>query len=203
MNSEQFSQSVIDMMALPSPERHQRLANAHTKIYTAYLAALQAIASEQAAAPVNVGEDARTLAQVVGHIAAWDRYGIQVAGQMLAGVQSPKLLLALEGFVERDGQFLTFKDVDDFNAYHAERDATQDWVQLQLDAMDVATVLHALFTQPNLLTFERLDRTQVRRKRLPTGAIIEQSTLGWNLWLILLEHYVVDHAAELAIDVVV
>jgi hypothetical protein len=68
--------------------------------------------------------------------------------------------------------------------------------------MDAAAVLHALFTQPDLLTYERLDRTQPHTLRLQDGAKLKHSTIGWSLWVLQLQHYAVEHAVELALDVV-
>jgi hypothetical protein len=202
MDYEKFTGSIAEIMSLPSPQRHQQLANFHTLAYTAYLAALQAISSEQATALVNIGKDTRTLAQVVGHIAAWDRFAIQSAGDLLAGIEHPRMIATVENFIERDGTLISFQNVDEFNAYHAQQQVGWDWVASQLEAIDAATVLHALFTQPNLLTFERLDRAKPQRRRLENGALIETSTMGWNLWLTALQHYAVEHAAELGLELV-
>jgi hypothetical protein len=57
--------------------------------------------------------------------------------------------------------------------------------------------LHALFTQPHLLTAERLEQTQRHRKRLYSGAVLEEVAMGWSLWIIALEHEGVEHAPEL------
>lgn len=202
MDAETFSQSLIDTVALPPAERHEQMISLHARVYTAYLAALQGISTKQAGQPVDAGEDRRTLAQVVGHITAWDRFGIQAVGDMLSGVEHPRAVTSVKGFVDTDGKIIDFKDVDEFNAYHAQKQAGWDWVQIQMEAIDAATVLHSLFTLPDLLTFERLDRTSPWRYQLPNGATVEDTGMGWCLWMILLQHYAIDHAAELAIEIV-
>jgi hypothetical protein len=202
MDAEIFAKYVIDAMRLPPAERHEQMVSLHSQIYTAYLAALQAISTEQAGQPVNVGADHRTLGQVVGHITAWDRFGIQAVGDILAGVRHPRAVTGVEGFVDADGKLHNFKNVHEFNAYHARQQAGRKWVELQMEAIDAATALHALYTLPDLLTFQRLDHTDPWRCPLPSGAIIEDIGMGWCLWILLLRHYAVDHAVELQIEVV-
>jgi hypothetical protein len=64
-------------------------------------------------------------------------------------------------------------------------------------AIQTATVLRTFFTQPDLLTAERLEQTMTYRKRLQTGEIIQPIAMGWNLWITVLEHEAVEHAEEL------
>lgn len=202
MDAETFSKYVSDAMALPPAERHEQMVSLHSQIYTAYLAALQAISSEQAGQPVNIGADQRTLAQVVGHIAAWDRFNIQAVGDILAGVRHPRAVTSVKGFVDTDGKLHNFKNMHEFNAYHAQQQAGRKWVDLQMEAIDAATILYSLFTLPDLITFRRLDQTNPWRCQLPNGATIENIGMGWCLWIVLLGHYAIDHAAELQIEVV-
>jgi hypothetical protein len=200
MDAEQFSQAIVEIVALPAHERHAQLANLHSQFFTAYLAALRAISTRQAGEKLTTAGDERTLGQVVGHILAWDRFSIQAAGDILAGVEQPRTVVNVDGFVDTDGQIRNFRDVDEFNAYFAEQHAGQDWVTIQMAAIDAAIALHALFTQDDLLTFERLDQTRPWRKELPNGTVIDDLRMGWVLWIMILEHYAVDHADELGIE---
>jgi hypothetical protein len=200
MDAEQFSQAILEIVALPPHERHAQMANLHSQFFTAYLAALRAISTKQAGEPIATEGDERTLAQIVGHILAWDRFSIQAAGDILAGVEQPRTVLNVQGFVDTDGQIRNFQSVDEFNAYFAERHAALDWVTIQMAAIDAAIALHALFTQDDLLTFERLEQTKPWRKELPNGDKIEDLPMGWVLWLMVLEHYAVDHADELGLE---
>ena len=84
---------------LPPQERHRRLAALHADVVAGYARAVQAIDAEGGARP---GPDGRSVAQVIGHIAEWDRYGILAAGEMLAGVLWPRIM-ASAGFIEPDG----------------------------------------------------------------------------------------------------
>lgn len=66
----------------------------------------------------RVGSDGRTLAQVVGHIAEWERFTILAVGEIIAGVHWPRIM-NLSGYVEPDGQVREFTSVDAFNDYQA------------------------------------------------------------------------------------
>src|SRR5690606_40340636 len=117
-----FYTRVIRAVNEPPAECHDRLRSLHADIMEDYLEAVERITAEQAAKPVAVGEDQRTLAQIVGHIEAWDRFATQSAGDILAGVEHPRMITSVSGFVETDGQMLDFPNVDAFNARQAKID---------------------------------------------------------------------------------
>jgi hypothetical protein len=192
-----FSQ-VTAIMQQPPEARHAALTQLHTEALAAYIAALRSKSPAQAEQQVGAGST-RTLVQVVGHMAAWDRFAILAAGDILAGLAHPRMVTRVTGYVESDGATHNFANVDEFNAYHAARHADWQWVPMRAWAVEMAVTLHALFTQPNLLTATRLEQTLPHRKPLDGGAIVEHSTLGWSLWLIVLEHLAVEHAADLGL----
>lgn len=200
MTPADFYARVRDYMELPPGQRHERMALLHTRATDEYIAVLRRITPEQAAEPVAAEGDPRTLAQVVGHITEWERFGILAAGDVLAGVKRPRTVTSVEGFVETDGSVLNFASVDEFNRYQAEKYETYPWVQLQTTAISTARTLHTLFTHPQLLTATRLEQTEPHTMRLATGHTIEGTPMGWSLWLIYIEHEAVDHAAELGIN---
>jgi hypothetical protein len=61
----------------------------------------------------------------------------------------------------------------------------------------MASALHTLFTHPSLLNAHKLEQTKPWQKRLRNGHIIQNITMGWSLWLIVIEHIAVEHAVEL------
>jgi hypothetical protein len=63
--------------------------------------------------------------------------------------------------------------------------------------METALTLAALFTEGALLSAGRLEKTVPFRKRLQNGAVIRNVAMGWNLWITMLEHEAVEHAADL------
>jgi hypothetical protein len=199
MEEKVFFDQIAEIMQQPPVERHKALSKLHTTALYAYLTALRTIGSAQAEQRVHSGTETRTLIQVVGHMAAWDRFGILAAGDILADITHPRVVTSVSGYVEPDGQTLNFATVDEFNAYHAAQHATWLWEPMRTWAAEMATTLHALFTQPNLLSAARLEQTLPHRKRLVDDVYLENSTMGWSLWLIVLEHLAVEHAPELGI----
>jgi len=192
-----FYQQVIEGAAQPFDVRHAVFCDLHSALLDRYLDIINAITPEQAAQPVNQGDDQRTLAQLVGHIAEWDRFVILAAGDMLAGLTHPRLVTTVEGYVEPDGTVLNFANVDDFNRYQAEKQASWSWERIRALAGDTAQILYVLFSDEWLLNAERLEHTLPWRKRLRNGVMLENLTMGWVLWLIQLEHMGAEHAAEL------
>lgn len=200
MKADEFYQRIKEHLHQPPLERHAALAQLHTEIATEYLMAIRGISEEEAARPVRSGTDTRTVAQVVGHITEWERFAILSAGDVLADLYHPRMVTSLDGYVEPDGHSRSFASIDEFNAYQAAKHAHCTWPQIQEMALETAATLHVLFTHPHLLSAERLERTMPFRKRLPDGTRIENLTLGWNLWTIVLEHEAVEHAAELGMN---
>jgi hypothetical protein len=186
-----FYQQIAEIVALPPQERHRRLAALHADVVAGYCAAVQAIDAEAAARP---GPDGRSVAQVIGHIAEWDRYAILAAGEMLAGVLWPRIM-ASTGFIEPDGAERTFKGVHDFNAYHAERHASCPWEDIRDLAIRSAVALQALFAHPALLTPALLEQTSSYDFTL-ADTLKLTTPVGWYLWIITIEHEAVEHIDE-------
>ena len=120
MKAEDFYRRIIEIAAQPPHEWHALLASLHADVVARYLDALRAISPQGAA---RTSPDSRAVAQVVGRIAEWERFTILATGEMIAGVEWPRLM-ALSGYVEPDGRTRDFTSVDAFNAYQAARHAT-------------------------------------------------------------------------------
>lgn len=195
-----FYPYIVEISALPPQERHAAYAALHTRVLHPYLDAVRRITAEQAQQPVNMGDDTRTLAQLTGHMAEWDRFSLLGVSDMLIGLEVPRTIVNTNGYVALDGRVLDFATVDDFNAYQAEQHRSWAWGDLQALAIDTATTLHALFTQPHLLTAERLERTKNYHYTLPDGSLIEPLRMGWHLWILTIEHMAVDHVREFGIE---
>jgi len=197
MKAEIFYQQIVEYAARPPNERHALIAQLHTEVMAEYLTAIRAITPEKAVRLVAIGSETRTLAQVVGHIAEWERFIILAAGDILAGIQHPRMVTSLEGYIEPNSDMPTFANIDAFNEYQAAKYASWSWAQTQELAIDTATTLHILFTHPRLLSPERLERTKRFRKRLQNGIMINDIAMGWNLWITTLEHEGVEHTLDL------
>jgi len=194
MNATAFYDRVRMAMETPPIERHQQLLQLHTAALQTYQTALQHLTTDLIHLPPAQTSDQRTIAEIIGHIAAWDRFAVLAAGDILAGIHYPRMVTDLAGYREPDGTFPVFASIDAFNAYHADKYRSWPWETLRAFAADTATTLHTLFTHPQLLSATRLEATALVWKQLHNGTRIEPITMGWSLWLTMLEHLAVEHA---------
>jgi hypothetical protein len=197
MTQDEFVRIVTEYMQLAPVERHAQMADLHHQIYQEYHAALQRLSLLEAAQPPQINGEKRSLAQVVGHIIAWERFALQSVGEILSGVRHPLMITSVDGFVDEDGSMLRFTGIDDFNATFSLRHASQKWERIRQEALDTAEMLYVCFTHPRLLNAERLERTRPHRRRMMDRSVIEALPMGWSLWITVLEHEGVEHAAEL------
>ncbi len=192
IQSDIFYQELTRIATQPAYSRYGLLAEFHTKVTLQYLNALRMITEQKALQP---GSDGRSIAQVVGHIAEWDRFTLLAVGEIAVGVQCPRIM-SLAGYTEPDGTILGFADKDAFNAYQIAKHANWTWEQIQELAIHMATALHAFFTQPALISPDLLEQTHTCKWGLPTGISLSLPA-GWYLWLVSLEHKAVLHAADI------
>jgi len=197
LNATIFYQQVAAAMDQPPYARHQQLIALHGQALHAYRIALNQLTAEEVRGPPPDLSDSRTIAQIIGHIAAWDRFALLAAGDILAGIRHPRMITDLSGYCETDGTFPAFATIDDFNAYHAVKYQTWPWDELRRFAEDAASTLYVLFSHPQLLSSERLEQTAPFWKRLQNGTVVQNITMGWNLWLTMIEHIAVEHSALL------
>jgi hypothetical protein len=190
VKAEDFYRRVVEIAARPPHERHRLLARLHADVVTRYLDIVQATSPPDAA---RASSDGRTVAQVVGHIAEWERFTILAAGEMIAGVQWPRIM-TMSGYVEPDGRVQDFTGVDAFNAYQTAKHAAWPWEQIRDLAIRTATVLHALFTQPALLPPGRLEQTRACEWHLPNRVTLAVPA-GWYLWMVSIEHEAMEKHA--------
>ena len=195
MNATAFADHVRVVMALPPVERHQQLQHLHGAVLRPYQTMLHRLTAEEIHYALPTAPDQRTIAQIIGHIAAWDRFAVLAAGDILAGIHHPRMITDLSGYCEPDRTSPTFATIDDFNAYHAQKYQIWSWDELRHFANDIATTLYSLFTHPQLLSATRLEQTTPFWKRLYNGTVIDNITMGWHLWLTMIEHLAVEHAA--------
>jgi hypothetical protein len=194
MKAEVFYPKIVAIAAEPPAERLFSLVDLHTDVITPYLNAVRAMTAQDAA---RVSSDGRTLAQVVGHIAEWERYTILAVGEIITGVRWPQIM-NMSGYVGQDGQVREFTSVDAFNDYQAARHAAWSWEQIQNLAIQTAVTLQVLFAHPSLVSWERLEQAKAYHWRLPNEMSVTASC-GWFLWMITLEHEAVEHAVDLGI----
>ncbi len=195
MHADSFYPLLVTIAHQSPDERHRMLADLHSNVVTGYLDMVGAITRDGAR---RVVPDGRTVMQVVGHIAEWERYVILSAGEVLAGVEWPGLV-AHARYVEPDGTVFPFRTTAEFNARQVEKYASSPWEAVQSLAIDTATTCYRLFVQSGLWTPERLERTRSWDfYELPIGVTLKVPC-GWFLWMITIEHEAIEHTADLAL----
>jgi hypothetical protein len=195
MQADFFYQKIVKIAARSPYDRYALLAEFHTELVTRYLGLIRPMKAQDADRPCP---DGRTVGQVVGHIAEWERFTILAAGEMVAGIEWPQIM-DLAGYRETDGQTLNFASVDEFNAYIIAKQAHWSWDAIRDLALHTAIALHTLFTQPALLSPDTLEQTRKYTWHLPNGLKLT-IPVGWYLWMISIEHEIVEHAADLGWD---
>jgi hypothetical protein len=107
-------------------DRRLQLVALHAEVTRRYLIALKGITAERAA---QSSADGRTIAQVVGHIAEWERFFLIAAGEVLPAVKRPRLM-RLSGYRTPDGGAKDLESLDAFGTYQAGRQASLPWYEL-------------------------------------------------------------------------
>jgi hypothetical protein len=188
---------VMSIMPEPLLERHKHLLFLHNEVIQPYRIVLSQLSTKDVQQPLPNHSDRRTISEIVAHIAVWDRFAVLSAGDILAGISHPRMVTDLSGYCETDGTFPTFANINDFNEYHAHKYQNWPWDELCIFAIDNAMTLYTLFAHPQLVSAARLEQTEPYRKRLKNGAWIENITMGWSLWLTMIEHLAVEHSVLL------
>jgi len=193
MQADDFYSRYASLLALPPNDRHARLCALHADTLAEYTGWLRAITPETAR---STSSDGRSIALVVGHIAAWDRFMLQACGEMLSGAAWPGFMDLL-GYLDESGERRDFQSIDAFNAFHADVQRNRPWEHIRSEALDRAAAARSIFAEPGLLTPERLERTRRTEWGMTLGRRAH-AAVGWQIWMIILEHEVVEHAADLA-----
>ncbi len=192
MRTAHFDECVRAALAQEPVGRREGLAELHDLVYVNYMSSLARLSGAQAA---RQGVDGRSIAQVVGHIAEWERWAILAVSEVLAGVELPRLM-SLRGYPADDAPSRSFSTEDGFNAYQAARMSSWPWERVRAVAIAQATALYGLWARPGVLPLHRIERTRPASWRLGDGSQLTVSA-GWCLWLVTLEHAGVDHAVDL------
>lgn len=191
MDAGEGYETIMRALQSPARERYARLLELHRETLARYTEAVRRIDARAAA---RASSDGRTVAQVVAHIADWERYFILAAGELAAGVEWPQFM-ELKGYLEEDGRCLQFASVDDFNAYSARRTAGWPWERIQRMALRSAEVLYALYANAEILPIETLDAS--RMYDTEEFGFPLSIPVGWYLWAIAIGHELEEHAQDL------
>ena len=193
MQADDFYSRYATLLTLPPDDRHAGLCALHAAMLAEYTGWLRSITPQAAR---STSSDGRSIALVVGHIAAWDRFMLQACGEMLSGAPWPGFM-DLRGYLDESGERRDFQSIDAFNAFHADAQRDRPWEHIRSEALDRAAAARSIFAEPGLLTPERLERTRPTEWGL-TAVKRARAPVGWEIWMIILEHESVDHAADLA-----
>jgi hypothetical protein len=186
-----FYAKTAQILELPTHERAQALRTLQNDVVEHYCVAIQKLDAQEAQ---RIGPDGRTVAQVIGHIAEWDRFTMLAVGEILSGVIKPGVI-ELRGWRELDGTTRDFASVDEFNAYQAERQANMPWEEIQALAVRMAITLRELFANPQLLSPALLDST-IEHSFMREDQNPKSVPYGWYLWFLDIEHKAVAHGDE-------
>ncbi len=195
MKPEQFYPKIFALSNMPANIRVKGMNRIHSDYLAAYLSAIYAIDSEKAS---QICPDGRTIAQIVAHIAEWERYIIQSMGDIISGVRKP-FVLTLKGYRDIDGTRVDFDTIDEFNDFQAQKYQNTPWSEIKPLAIHTASALQGIFSQPVVLPFDLMEKTEPYNWHVPGGSLVS-IPVAWYLWIVVLEHEVVDHAQELGLD---
>lgn len=196
MDTKIFSNWIVNLTELPPKARHRDMADRHTTFQQEYARRLLAISGERAGQ--GPGAEGRALVQIVGLQAAWDRFRVAGAADLLLGVYPPRSLTEMRGYIDLDGRKLEFISADEFNRYQTERLAEWTWGQARDFALQSAGTLQAFFSQPHLLSAQVLEAAPVTPCTLPDGRQVTSLAMGWVFWIACLQQYLVEFNPRLA-----
>lgn len=200
MNAEVFYEQVLNGVDMSPGQRHRHFTKLHTSALNDYVRAVRFTVVDLAEQPALHTDDPRTLKLIVAHMAEWDRFAIEAACDILAGMARPRLVQGFHGYTDHEGKSYDFESITAFNQFLTQRYQHTDWLEVQRLAIDLAESLHALFTTPKLLTPKRLEATASHALVMKSGAVLPELSMGWNLWIMVLEHMAVQHAIELRLS---
>jgi hypothetical protein len=195
MKPDVFYPRVLAISHMPAPTRVKGMNKLHLECLESYLASIKALDEKQAAEKVP---DGRTLAQLVGHIMEWERFFILAMGEIIAGIKRPQVI-DLKGYREPNNTVINFNSINEFNTYQAKKHATMPWEKIQNYAIQTASALQGIFSSPPVLPFELMERTEPYEWHLHGGSLLSLP-VAWYIWIVVLEHEVVDHASDLHLD---
>lgn len=197
MGDHDFYSQLQTAMRLDPSTRHARLLALHREAVDLYERAIGFV-SEGRSTEVQPGaEDRRSIAEIVAHIEGWDRFALMAAGDLVAGIRHPRMVTDLSGYLDPAGMAVPFSAIDEFNAYQSSRVQAMTWRELQSAAVKSAKALYAMFEHPNLANANCLEASDLHWKRLQNGVILKPISMGWHLWITMVEHIGVEHRSLL------
>ena len=176
MEFSRFYHLVHRSVSLPPSGRRSELRALHDQVLRDYLDALKRIDHAESS---RTGTDGRTIAEVVGHIAAWERWAILAVTEVLAGVRWPRLL-DLRAYPEFDSPVRDFASQDAFNAYSVQKQEGLSWCEIRAAAVGQATSLYGLLARPGVVPLCQMEATTPCQWQLGDGKSFPQQVTGFR-----------------------
>lgn len=175
-------------------QRYISLVQLHQKTLEFYLPAIRAITPKIAA---SINSDGRPRLLVVAHIMGWEEWQVQIFGDSDREERLKKQMILRDFFDSDKGKMVDFKNVDEFNAYNAQRYTGKPWKEIQQKAIITAKQLQSFFPpNPEQQWIDFLETTPEHKwKILPETTITIPS--AWYLWMVSLEHEAVSHRKDI------
>ncbi len=171
-------------MALVGDMQKHRLIEILRSCRFAFMREVQGISGEQASTPWT--EDGRTMKEIAGHIAGWERWTIAAMGEIAAGMLEPSVM-TLSGYPEGIARY---GSIDAFNAARMGEARERPWQQILEDSAQTFERLIA--------AIERVSATALARTAPfywpDLGATVP---CGVYLLMVSAHHYQDEHLPEL------
>jgi SAM-dependent methyltransferase len=168
---------------LTGDTQKERLVEIIRSCRFALMREVQELTGEQASTPWT--PDGRTMKEIVGHIAGWERWTIAALDEIAGGVKEPQIM-ALAGYPEGIGRYAS---IDAFNSARMVESRERPWAELLDDSA---------------ATFERMLETI---DRVPASLLADTAPFYWPdiggtvpcgiyLLMVAAHHYQEEHLPE-------
>jgi len=193
METAEFHRHLRFASRCPSEQRHILFSALHSHALATYLHAVRSI---DVRAATLVSSDGRSIAAVVTHIAAWDRWTLRAMREIASGSDSPGIL-TLDGYPCDDGRVRGFDSVDAFNEHAARVSQRTAWPTIREMAVVAGVALYHLCCDPAAVPAERLSATPPLTWRESDREVPREMPAGWLLWAKAIEHEGFSHIVDL------
>lgn len=192
---EQWYERLIGITNLnDSKKRYGELTRLHAETVDFYVPTIRAIDDSIAS---QISSDGRPKSLVVAHIMGWEEWQIQAFTDPNRLHRLTRQMGLQDYFDDETRKTVSFKGVDDFNKYQANKYAQKSWNKIQEKAISTALTLQGLFPPtPSEEWLSFLENTPPKIWRM-TPTITVTVPGGIYLWMVSLEHEAVEHRKDL------
>lgn len=202
VNPESWYQNLIEIAALPAKRRFEVLANLHEETTLRYIESLETMSDSRAG---SISSDGRTIKDLVAHIMTWEVWVIQVMEDSNINKRLNNFMY-LEDFELGSTRF-SFLDDDDFNRFVSQNSSNLSWEEIKNAAIGAARQVCYFFhpvTDEYMSQVDyredliwTLDNTSPYTWKAPYSNAGIETTAGWYIWMMAIEHEAIEHAQDL------